>query len=208
MNKLDRSDIVLINADRTALRGAELLLRGSGYIVTGCASDATLGVEMVRRRLPRLVVVDLDLLDSTAGEVVRRLRGVHPGGGVVLHVGQIDGRELAEAISAGAHGLVLKREHHDEWLAAIETVALGGYYSSPGIEDLRANGVRPSMLTVRECEVLQLLAHGHDGEGASRELEISPETVRTHLRNAMRKLGARTRVHAVMLATKHQEILT
>ena len=55
-------------------------------------------------------------------------------------------------------------------------------------------------LTPREREVLQLLAGGCHGRQAARELGLSPETVQTHIRNAMRKLNARTRVQAVAIA--------
>jgi DNA-binding CsgD family transcriptional regulator len=62
------------------------------------------------------------------------------------------------------------------------------------------------VLTDREREVLALLATGMTGEQAAEELFLSPETVRTHVRNAMRKLGAKTRVHAVALALRLREI--
>ena len=58
----------------------------------------------------------------------------------------------------------------------------------------------------REREILDCLAQGMTGEDAARRLYLSPETVRTHLRNAMRKLDANTRVHAVALAVRLREI--
>ena len=62
------------------------------------------------------------------------------------------------------------------------------------------------VLSRREREILGLLASGMNGAAIARELMISSETVRTHVRNAMRKLAARTRVHAVTLALKRHEI--
>ena len=62
------------------------------------------------------------------------------------------------------------------------------------------------VLSRREREILGLLANGMNGAAIARELSISSETVRTHVRNAMRKLAARTRVHAVTLALKRHEI--
>jgi PAS domain S-box-containing protein len=61
-------------------------------------------------------------------------------------------------------------------------------------------------LTPREAEVLQLLARGLNGSRVAARLGIAPETVRTHVRNAMDKLGARTRAHAMALAFAHGEI--
>jgi len=63
------------------------------------------------------------------------------------------------------------------------------------------------VLSPREREVLDLLANGLTGEEAAVRLSLSPETIRTHIRNAMGKLGARTRVHAVAIAMRRGEIV-
>jgi PAS domain S-box-containing protein len=65
---------------------------------------------------------------------------------------------------------------------------------------------RPSVLSPREREVLQLLAHGHTGEQAAARLGISPATVRVHIRNATGKLGASTRAQAVAIAVSRGEV--
>jgi DNA-binding NarL/FixJ family response regulator len=61
-------------------------------------------------------------------------------------------------------------------------------------------------LTPREREVLTLLAHGCTGEEVARELSVSAETVRAHVRNSVTKLHARTRLHAVVMALQRGEI--
>jgi two-component system, NarL family, response regulator len=61
-------------------------------------------------------------------------------------------------------------------------------------------------LTKRECEVLTLLARGYTGEEVARQLQVSGETVRAHVRNSVTKLHARTRLHAVVLALQRGEI--
>jgi DNA-binding CsgD family transcriptional regulator len=61
-------------------------------------------------------------------------------------------------------------------------------------------------LTAREREVLTLLARGYTGEEAARQLSVSGETVRAHVRNSVTKLHARTRLHAVVLALQRGEI--
>jgi DNA-binding NarL/FixJ family response regulator len=65
---------------------------------------------------------------------------------------------------------------------------------------------RPRGLTTRERQVLTLLARGYTGEEVARELEVSGETVRAHVRNSVTKLHARTRLHAVVLALQRGEI--
>ena len=65
---------------------------------------------------------------------------------------------------------------------------------------------RPRGLTARECQVLTLLARGYTGEEVARQLQVSAETVRAHVRNSVTKLHARTRLHAVVLALQRGEI--
>ena len=74
---------------------------------------------------------------------------------------------------------------------------------SPGME----SGTRRRRgLTTREREVLTLLARGYTGEEVARQLQVSAETVRAHVRNSVTKLHARTRLHAVVLALQRGEI--
>jgi DNA-binding NarL/FixJ family response regulator len=65
---------------------------------------------------------------------------------------------------------------------------------------------RPRGLTTRERQVLTLLGRGYTGEEVARQLEVSGETVRAHVRNSVTKLHARTRLHAVVLALQRGEI--
>ncbi|MEA2408630.1 MAG: hypothetical protein QOE69_2749 [Thermoleophilaceae bacterium] len=71
---------------------------------------------------------------------------------------------------------------------------------------MAASSGRHRRLTARECEVLTLLARGYTGEEVARQLQVSAETVRAHVRNSVTKLHARTRLHAVILAFQRGEI--
>lgn len=65
---------------------------------------------------------------------------------------------------------------------------------------------KPSILSPRERKVLELLGKGLTGQDAAARLRLSPETIRTHVRNAIQKLGARTRTHAIALALQRGEL--
>ena len=77
---------------------------------------------------------------------------------------------------------------------------------SDALASMAATSRRPRGLTNREREVLTLLARGYTGEEVARQLEVSAETVRAHVRNSVTKLHARTRLHAVVLALRRGEI--
>jgi DNA-binding NarL/FixJ family response regulator len=82
----------------------------------------------------------------------------------------------------------------------------GGQKCADAGHRMDASSTGRRALTARERQVLTLLARGYTGEEVARELEVSAETVRAHVRNAVTKLHARTRLHAVVLAMQFGEI--
>ena len=201
---------VVIVDDHVALRrGMELLLRRHGHHVVGTADDAESAEAVILRRRPDVALIDLALPRASGAELTRRLLEQDPDMRIVLYTGAADERQLLEGLDAGAAGFALKSGDPDELEEAIRTVADGGEWIDPRLKPLLAanngNG-RTHVLSPREREILGLLSKGLSGEEAAKQLFLSSETVRTHVRNAMNKLGATTRVHAVALALQHGEI--
>jgi DNA-binding NarL/FixJ family response regulator len=201
---------VVIVDDHVALRrGMELLLRRRGHHVVGTAVDAESAESVILRRRPDVALIDLALPRASGAELTRRLLEADPEMRIVLYTGAADERQLLEGLDAGAAGFALKSGDPDELEEAIRTVADGGEWIDPRLKPLLAanngNG-RTHVLSPREREVLGLLSKGLSGEDAAKQLFLSSETVRTHVRNAMNKLGATTRVHAVALALQRGEI--
>jgi DNA-binding NarL/FixJ family response regulator len=115
---------------------------------------------------------------------------------------------LTEALDAGVRGFLLKEGPLEDLARAVRAVAGGSQYIDPvlaGTLALAANEPVPQ-LTQRERDVLRLLAEGHANEEIGRQLFISAETVRTHIRKAMAKLGAETRTEAVAKALRQHLI--
>jgi DNA-binding NarL/FixJ family response regulator len=203
---------VVIVDDHVALRrGMELLLRRHGHHVVGTANDAESAQALILRRRPDVALIDLTLPRESGAELTRRLLQENPEVRIVLYTGVSDERELLDGLDAGAAGFALKSGDPDELEEAIRTVAEGGRWIDPRLEPLLARGNgngngRVHVLSPREREILGLLSKGLSGEEAAKQLFLSSETVRTHVRNAMNKLGAATRVHAVALALERGEI--
>lgn len=200
---------VVIVDDHVALRrGMELLLRRHGHHVVGTADDAESAEALILRRRPDVTLIDLSLPGRSGAALTRTLLEADPELRIVLYTGAGDERQLLDGLDAGAAGFALKSGDPDELEQAMITVAEGGDYLDPRLTPLlvRDGRGRTGMLSPREREVLELLAQGLSGEDAAKELVLSAETVRTHVRNAMSKLGATTRVHAVALALQRGEI--
>ena len=201
---------VVVVDDHVALRrGVELLLRRHGHHVVGTADDAESAEALILRRRPDIALIDLALPGESGADLTRRLLAEHPGMRIVLYTGTADERQMLDGLDAGAAGFALKSGAPEELEEAIRTVAAGGEWLDPRVKPLlspsNGNG-RVRLLSPREREILTLLSKGLSGEGAAKQLYLSSETVRTHVRNAMTKLGASTRVHAVALALKRGEI--
>jgi DNA-binding NarL/FixJ family response regulator len=185
----------------------ELLLRREGYHVVGTADDAEQAEQLILRRRPDVALVDLSLPGENGADLTRRLLEHEPDLRIILYTGSADEEELLDGLRAGAAGFALKSGDPNELKAAIRTVAEGGDYIDPRLTPLlRRAAPGRKLLSPREREILELLAHGLSGEDAAKQLYLSSETVRTHVRNAMAKLDASTRVHAVALAMQRGEI--
>lgn len=199
---------VVIVDDHVALRrGIELLLGRWGHVIAGSARDAADGYQVIRRVRPKVVVIDLALPDQDGADLTRRLAADDPDLPILLYTGLDDRARLEHALDCGARGFAMKAGPPEELIRAIRVLAEGGSYMDPRLSQLvleRTEHVHE--LSPREREILGLLAHGLTGAQAAERLYLSPETVRTHVRNAMAKLAAHTRVHAVTLALNHREI--
>jgi DNA-binding NarL/FixJ family response regulator len=204
----DALEVVLVD-DHLALRkGIELILRAEGIRVTGSTATVEGGRDMVLARMPDVAVVDVGLDGGSGIDLARQVLARRPDTGILLYTGgMLDQTTLREALGCGARGVALKAGAPAELIEAIRTVAGGGQYVDPRLAallDTRERGAL-CLLTRREREILDFLAGGLSGEEVAVRLVLSPQTVQTHVRNLMRKLGARTRVHALALALRHRE---
>jgi DNA-binding NarL/FixJ family response regulator len=203
-------NLVLVD-DHVALRkGIELLLRREGWSVVGVAGNADEGYQVIRSRRPDVALIDIALPGENGVALTERLLRGDPDLGVLLYTGLNDHEALLSALDCGARGFALKAGPPDELMAAVRAVGHGGEYLDPRLRPLvlaRSATERVGVLSPREREVLHLLADGMTGEQVAERLVISTETVRTHVRNAMAKLEANTRVHAIAIALRQGEIV-
>jgi DNA-binding NarL/FixJ family response regulator len=200
---------VVIVEDHLAVRkGVELLLRSEGIRVIGVAETPRDGERIIMARKPDVAVVDVRLGDESGLDLARAVLADDPDAGILIYTAEEDQPILREALDCGARGFALKAGAPAELLAAIRAVAGGGEYVDPRIARMLELGEESTAhaLSPREREVVGLLAEGLRSEEIAQRLNLSPLTVDTHSRNMMRKLGARTRVHALALAIRLHEV--
>lgn len=201
------------NLVRQGLR--EYLEMGGDIEVVG---EASTGHEVLERLDERpdtdVALVDMRMPEMDGLEVARRIQQTHPSVGVMM-LSAYDYRQfVVEAVRAGARGYVLKSMDADQLAQAVRLVAGGNMVFDPQVvmalaEELSRAGEREQRgdaLTAREIEVLELLAFGRSNRDIAEEMEISSETVKTHLEHIFRKLGTSDRTAAVAEALRRRVI--
>ena len=161
-------------------------------------------IDAVRKHRPEVVIMDVRLPGIDGISAVKQVAAANPNVKTVVFSAYGDKRLLSDALAAGARGYVMKGSPPEDLLRAIRTVAEGKAFVDPSLSPaLLMSQVGPDApLSEREREILQLLAEGLTGEEVADRLFLSSETVKTHIRNAMAKLEANTRVHAVAIALR------
>ena len=201
--------LVIID-DHEALReGLAVLLGQGGLDVVAAAGNVAAGADVIEHAEPDVAIVDIRLPDGSGIELTRTLLDRHPGLGVILYTGDSDFELLYDGLDSGARGYALKAGSIDELLGAVERVANGGTYVDPRLDHVllseRATSRLPN-LSPREREIMHLMAEGGTAQDVGARVGVSVETVRTHVRNVIRKLEARNRVHAIAIALQRGDI--
>lgn len=207
---------VLIADDQALVRaGFRAILEGqAGIVVVGEAGDGRDAIDLVRKRNPDVVLMDVRMPDIDGLEATRRILEdrdeADPVAVVMLTTFDLN-EYVYEALRAGASGFLLKDVLPEDLVAAVRVVAAGDALIAPTITkrliEQFARTAPPSTpppelsrLTPRELEVLTLIAHGLSNSEIADELVLSEATVKTHVKRVLSKLNVRDRVQAVVLA--------
>jgi DNA-binding NarL/FixJ family response regulator len=199
-------EVVVVDDHLAMRRGMELVLRDAGFRIAGTAGTLAEARAVLQKRRYDAALLDVQLGEESSLGLVEEILRAQPAAPIVLYTGFMGSDSpLHEAVHAGARGFVLKSSPPQRVIQALRTVAEGGTFVDPDLAAALADGQElsaQSMLSERELEVLELLADGLNGQMIAGRLFLSPETVRTHVRNATAKLGARTRVQAVAMVVR------
>jgi DNA-binding NarL/FixJ family response regulator len=151
---------------------------------------------------PDVTVIDLRLPDRDGVEVIRELRQEFPRARFVVLTSAEGDIDIRRALEAGAQAYLIKGVVRTELRQVIKAVYSGERYVPANVAEKVSAHLSDPTLTVRELEVLQLVAEGLRNKEVAARLSISEDTVKMHLRNVMQKLDVNDRTHAVMVAVR------
>lgn len=208
---------VLVVDDQPLVRQAVRdILTDGGIRVVGEASTGREAVAMVTDHTPDVVLMDIRMPDMDGIAATERICSEHRGGQVrvlILTTFEEDDYVVA-ALRAGASGFIGKGAEPEEIVHAVRTIHAGesllSSVATRALIERSVHGAAPTLsrvqseilarLTVREREVLILVAGGRSNQEIAAELSISPHTAKTHVNRIMSKVDARDRAQLVILA--------
>ncbi|HXS65727.1 MAG TPA: response regulator transcription factor [Streptosporangiaceae bacterium] len=220
MSEPTRPVTVVVADDQAAVREGLVLLLGTlpGIEVTGEAADGNTAIATVAAVRPQVVLMDLNMPHCDGVEATRRIRADHPQTRVVVLTTYSDDESIVAALQAGAVGYLTKDSTRAEIGRAVHAAAAGQAVIDAAVQQrllsAAARALRPepppetrdqdSPLTLRESEVLRLIADGQSNREIARTLFVSEATVKTHVNRIFTKTGSRNRAEAIRYAHERQ----
>ncbi len=206
---------VLITDDHTIVReGLRRILESCPDIaVAGEAADGMEALRLIAESLPDVVLLDISMPGMSGLELLDRLRVDFPQLPVLVLSMHKEEQFAVRSLKAGAAGYLTKDCAHEQLAQAILRVAGGGKYITREVADALTNAATPwvmespqKVLSNREFQVFQMLASGRAVNDIALELKLSANTVSTHKRRLMDKLGVANTADLVRYAVTHQLI--
>lgn len=187
---------------------ASLLSLTGEYEVAASYGDCRHVEQQVKNDTPDVILMDIDLPDVNGIEAVRKIRQFDCKVQILMITVFDDNSHVYDALYAGANGYLLKKYISDKLIHAIQEVLQGGAPMSPAIARMIISNMQEKVpiqahdyqLTNREKEILQWLSKGNSFKMIAAELNISLDTVRTHIKRIYDKLHVRSQIEAVSKA--------
>lgn len=208
---------LLIADDHSLLRqGVQQLLSDAFPDFAFAEADGLDGViEVLGAEPVDIILMDLGMPAMAGAESLRALREAYPAARIIVVTGIEERATILDCLAAGAHGYVLKSSPVEEIVRAVRMVLAGDMYVASALASLDGERAPPPRVaaasasspnggpfTTRQVQVLQLLAQGRSTKEIARMLELGPGTVKIHLAAIYRRLHARNRTEAVVLASR------
>ena len=201
--------IRLVLADDHVLvrQGLKTLLQSAGFVVAGEAADGREAVRLVRSENPDVAVLDISMPQFNGLNAALELGRLCPRVKLVVLTQHDEPQYVTEALRCGVKGYVLKSQAARDLVQAIEGVCRGEVYLSPGVASAVAEAYlapqHTAALSVRERQVLQLIAEGHSTKAIATRLAIRAKTVESHRSKLMQKLDIHDTASLVRYAIRH-----
>ncbi|HKB11314.1 MAG TPA: response regulator transcription factor [Vicinamibacterales bacterium] len=186
---------ILIADDHQIVRqGVRALLERGGFEIAGEAADGREAVRLAQAHAADVAILDLSMPRLNGLDAAREILQAHAVNAIVLLTMHVEEDQIVTALRAGIRGYVSKTQASADLICAIREVAAGGLYLSPSVYGivvgayLSGRSAPDDLLTLREREVLQLVAEGHTTKEIASALDLSVKTAESYRARIMEKL--------------------
>ena len=195
---------ILIADDHAIVRMGLVTLLGAqeGLEVVGEASNGEQAVARAVKLMPDIVVMDLVMPKKDGVAATAELREKLPSCKCLVLTSFGTAEEMQSALKAGASGILLKSTANRNLVSTIRKVAAGKTVIAEDVEQIMADDPPVPELSPRQREILESITQGYSNSQISLQLNISAESVKTHMEKLFAKLGAANRTEAVAIALK------
>ena len=217
----DRISVLIVDDHRAFGESLGVALgKETDLDIVDVTADGESAIEAAAARQHDVALVDLQMPGIDGLETARRIRAASKETAVVVLTGADDELALGRAINAGAHGFLRKTAAVQDLAQAVRAAHRGQSLNSHDeiefalrrLRRLRSRdddiAQRFDRLTPRELEILQLLADGRVPDHIATQLEVSRNTLRTHVQNILMKLGVHSKLDAIVAAIRHGRVST
>ena len=195
---------ILIADDHAIVRMGLVTLLGNqvGFEIVGEASNGEQAVAKALKLKPDVVVMDLVMPKKDGVAATAELREKLPSAKCLILTSFGTTEEMQAALRAGAAGILLKSTANSKLVATIRKVAAGKTVIADDVEQLLADGQSTPELSPRQREILESITQGLSNAQIALQLDIGPESVKTHMTKLFAKLGAANRAEALAIALR------
>jgi two-component system, NarL family, response regulator DevR len=207
--------VFLVDDHEIVRRGiADIIDAEPDLEVVGEAGNVKQGLGRISATMPDVAVLDVRLPDGSGIDLCRAVRSAHPEIACIMLTGYDDDEASYSAVLAGASGYVLKDIRGQKLIEGIRLVAAGGSLIAKGVPErvVAAISSAPSQLpghdaglTLRERQVLELIAAGLTNRQIGERLELAEKTVKNYVSGLLAKLGMERRTQAAVYGAQHAE---
>ncbi|MDY7080276.1 MAG: response regulator transcription factor [Chloroflexota bacterium] len=202
--------IVIVDDHEIVRRGISAILQSDPEVqVVGEAADGKEALRVVRETQPDVALVDVRLPEISGIELCYHIQREAPQAQVLILTGYLDGSLVRECIHAGAKGYVLKDVASTDLRRSIRGLVRGESPVDPRAARMMIHWLQegpetdiPDHFTLREIEILRLIAEGLTNRDIAERICLSENTVKTYIQGLYQKLDAHNRIEAVMRATR------
>lgn len=204
MNQASKQTKILIIENETLVRvGLRAILSNQeDFLIVGETTSSAEGLELFQRMMPHVTFLGLRFPDTCAVNEIEKFFAISPNARVIVVASHAGDAEISRSLQQGAKGYICNDISEKELTEAVRTVARGGKYIPQEIAVILSENIGQEELTPAEKRILEMIVGGKSNKEIAYDLDISENTVKTHVKNIFDKINVSDRTSAATTAIK------